>query len=91
VAFQVDEVEGVFDWESVTAHGAVYLLDADGAPDELAARARAIELMRLLIPETATDADPVPHRNIFFRIHIDRVEGRRATTAPSGDREVPLE
>ena len=91
VAFQVDEIEGVFEWQSVVAHGAFYVLDPDGAPDELAARDRAIQLLRRLIPETATAADPVPHRNIFFRIHLDRVEGRRATTAPAGDREVPLE
>mgnify|MGYP003579230221 CR=1 FL=1 len=91
VGFQVDEIVGVFDWQSAVVHGAFYVLHPDGAPDELTARDRAIQLMRLLIPETGTAEDPVPHRNIFFRIHMDRLEGRRATTAPGGDREVPLE
>ena len=91
VAFQVDEIQGVFEWQSVVAHGGFYMLDPDGAPDELEAREKAVALLRRLIPETGTPADPVPHRNILFRIHVDRLEGRRATTTAVGEREVPLE
>ena len=91
VAFEVDEIDRVFDWQSAVAHGAFYVLEEDAAPDLLATRRRAVELLRRLIPETGTPDDPVPHRNVMFRIHIDRLEGRRATTAPVGEREVPLE
>ena len=91
VAFEADEIEGMFEWRSVVAHGAFYTLEADGPADELLVRDRAIEMLRRIIPGTGTDEDPVPHRNVLFRIHLDRLEGRLATTAAGEEREVPLE
>src|SRR5688500_1171606 len=32
VAFEVDEVDGPFDWRSVVAHGTVYVLEDSGSP-----------------------------------------------------------
>ena len=91
VAFEADEIDGLFEWRSVVAHGAFYTLDPDGPPDEVEARSRAIEMLRQIVPGTGTAGDPVPHRNVLFRIHLDRLEGRRATTGVDVEREVPLE
>jgi len=85
VAFEVDEVEAVFRWRSVVVHGAVHLLDPDGAPRDRAAWERGVELLRRVVPEAGTADDPVPHRSIVFRIYLDDVSGREATpeaTAP---------
>jgi hypothetical protein len=78
VALEVDEIDGLFDWRSVVLHGGLYLLDADGPPRELAARRRAIRLLRTLVPETLRASDPVPFRDILFRIHVDELSGRAA-------------
>lgn len=78
VAFEVDEVEGPFDWRSVVVHGTVYFLNAGGQehPDF----AQALSLFRKREPRTMAEQDPTPHRTIFFRIHLDRVSGRAAST-----------
>lgn len=80
VAFEVDEIEGVFNWRSVVLHGGLYLLDAGGPPREAAARRRAIRLLRTLVPETLRASDPVPFRDVLFRIHMDELSGRAADT-----------
>ncbi len=80
VAFEVDEVDGMFDWRSVVAHGAFYTLEPEGAKIDEEAYRRAVALMRRLIPETGRFDDPVPHRNVLFRIHVDELTGREATT-----------
>ena len=75
-AFQVDEVRGTFDWESVVVKGYLELLDPElGSPN---AYAYGLELMRRIVPETFTDEDPVPQRSILFRIHASEVTGRAA-------------
>jgi nitroimidazol reductase NimA-like FMN-containing flavoprotein (pyridoxamine 5'-phosphate oxidase superfamily) len=93
-AFEVDDVRGLFDWESAVARGAFHLLDPEtGSPDTYQ---RALTLLRELVPGTLSALDPVPHRNILFGIHIDEITGRaarppgeRRTTAPrAGDDEV---
>lgn len=78
VAFEVDEIEGLFRWRSVVAHGACYVLDPEGSPREREAYERAVELLRGLLPETLTAADPVAFRSTIFRIHVDEVTGREA-------------
>lgn len=79
VAFEVDEVDNGFEWRSVVVHGTFYRLDPDGSPLEVAAYRRALRLLRRLVPETGTPADPVPFRTVFFRIHVDKISGRSAT------------
>lgn len=80
VAFEVDEVEGMFDWQSVVVKGACYLLDADTSLHHDPAFARGVELLRALLPETLTSRDPVPFRHAILRIHLDEVTGRAAST-----------
>lgn len=85
VAFEVDEVEGLFQWRSVVVHGGFYAIPEDGPEWQEAVRSRGLELLRTLLPETLTPDDPAPHRNVLFRISLQEVDGREATPAPSAD------
>lgn len=75
VAFEVDEVEGLFDWKSVVVQGSWYEEDrpTSGREETLAA-------IRAVAPEVLTADDPTPFRDILFRIHIREITGRAATT-----------
>ncbi len=93
VAFEVDEVESVFDWRSVVVKGAFYLIDADTPEAHDPAFSRGVDLLRALVPEMLTANDPAPFRHSVFRIHLDEVTGRAASTtskaskASKADRE----
>lgn len=78
-AFEVDEIRGIFDWDSVVVKGHLELLDPElGSQD---AYACGLELMRHIVPETFSAVDPVPERLILFRFHASEVSGRSARTA----------
>jgi uncharacterized protein len=81
VAFEVDEMQGLFDWRSVVVRGTFYIVTADGTPIEAEAWERAIGLLRKLVPATAAPGDPVPFRTVIFRIAIDEITGRESTTS----------
>jgi nitroimidazol reductase NimA-like FMN-containing flavoprotein (pyridoxamine 5'-phosphate oxidase superfamily) len=81
VAFEVDEVEGPFDWRSVVAHGTVYVLRESGSPTERAVYRKAVERLRELMPTALTDDDPIPARRIVIKLHLDRIAGRAARCA----------
>lgn len=78
VAFEVDEVRGLFQWSSVVVKGAFYLIGADTSIRQDPAFERGVQLLRALIPQTLTANDPTPFRNSVFRIHLDEVTGRAA-------------
>jgi uncharacterized protein len=78
VAFEVDEVEGIFHWRSVVVHGGFYGLDKDGPEWETAAWSRGAELLCALVPETLGPGDPVPFRTVLFRIAVQEISGREA-------------
>lgn len=80
VAFEVDEVEALFDWRSVVVKGGFYLLRADGSAHERQIYDNGVALLRRLVPETLTPEDPLPDRAIVFRIHVDEMFGRAATS-----------
>jgi nitroimidazol reductase NimA-like FMN-containing flavoprotein (pyridoxamine 5'-phosphate oxidase superfamily) len=80
VAFEVDEITALFDWQSVVVKGAIYLLRADGSEVERAQYATGVAMVRQVVPEAFTAEDPLPERAILFRIHIDELTGRAATT-----------
>lgn len=80
VAFEVDEVEGLFDWRSVVVHGSVYLPEADGSPADREAYASTLAHIRDLSPTALTIGDPAPERLLPFRIHVDGITGRAAST-----------
>ena len=81
VAFEVDEVEALFSWRSVVVRGGFYVLPSDGAGKEVEEWNRAVEVLRTLIPETLTEADPAPDRTVLFRIAAQDVNGREARPA----------
>jgi hypothetical protein len=81
VAFEVDEVEGIFQWRSVVVHGGFYMLNAHGADWERAEWRRALETLRRLVPETLTERDPTPFRDVLFRIAVQEATGRQAEPA----------
>lgn len=83
VAFEVDEVEGVFDWRSVVVHGTAHTMERDGGPREARLRHRGIGLLQRIVPGTGSDDDPVPFRSLVFGIHVDTMTGR---TSSSGGR-----
>lgn len=78
VAFEIDEVEGVFDWRSVIAHGTVYALSDTGNEEQRRAYSSAVRFLRRLIPHTLAKKDPVPFRSVVMKLHIDRITGRSA-------------
>jgi hypothetical protein len=80
IAFEVDEVQGLFDWRSVVVHGVVYIPDADGSPADRTAYAATLALIRELVPEALESDDPTPQRQVLFRIHVDEVAGRLSST-----------
>lgn len=89
VAFEVDEVHGVFDWRSVVAHGTVYVLEPGPGETNAAEYKRALTLLRRFEPRTLKSGDPVPFRRVMFGIHVDELYGREARQAkrPRAHRE----
>jgi nitroimidazol reductase NimA-like FMN-containing flavoprotein (pyridoxamine 5'-phosphate oxidase superfamily) len=83
VVFEVDEVEALFRWRSVVAHGSFYPIDPKGAPWEREEWAVGVEALRRLIPETFAEGDPVPFRTVLFGIAVQEVSGREAR--PGGE------
>ena len=77
VAFEIDDVRGTFEWRSVVVKGTVYFADPTGTDDTWRA---AVEVIRRLVPAALTADDPTPSRTVVFRIHIDEMHGRAATS-----------
>lgn len=80
VAFEIDRVADLFDWQSVVVHGSFQVLDPERSARERGATVDAVELLRELLPDALTPDDPTPERNMVFRIHADEVTGRAAST-----------
>ncbi|MDB4950269.1 MAG: hypothetical protein JWM27_2918 [Gemmatimonadetes bacterium] len=92
VAFEVDEIEGLFDWRSAVVHGGFYTVSPDHGEWERQAWDDAVRVLRRLVPETFTDDDPTPFRNVVFRVAVQEVSGRAASTAtatPAADEPLP--
>jgi uncharacterized protein len=77
-AFEVDEVQALFDWTSVVVKGSFHLLDPESGSTD--AYGRAIERLSSLIPETFSPEDPVPHRVAVFGIYVHEISGWSAST-----------
>ena len=81
VAFEVDEIDGLFDWRSVVVRGGFYILSSMGTPTEARRWSAAVDALRTLVPSTLTEDDPVPFRDAIFGIAVQEMNGRRASTA----------
>jgi nitroimidazol reductase NimA-like FMN-containing flavoprotein (pyridoxamine 5'-phosphate oxidase superfamily) len=77
-AFEIDEVRGLFDWDSVVVKGP---FSAQGSVHASWDPARALGAVRRLLPATFTDADPTPHRTILFGVHASEISGRCSAPA----------
>lgn len=80
VAFEVDEIDGQYEWRSVVVHGGFYRLSPNGSPTEAARWRSALVALRTLFPATLTESDPVPFRSVVFGIAVQELTGRVATT-----------
>jgi uncharacterized protein len=80
-AFEVDEVHGLFHWDSVVVRGSFTMLDPELGSSDL--YSRALEKLQRFIPGTLTERDPAPERVILFAIHVDELHGRCAR--PGGE------
>jgi len=78
VAFEVDEVDGPFEWQSVVAHGTVYILQNAGSVETRASYRHAVERIRELTPEALTDDDPTPTRQVVLKLFLSELTGREA-------------
>ena len=82
VAFEVDEVEDIFDWQSVVVHGSFWKLPPGGSPHAEELWTRAADLVSRLVPGALTERDPVAFRHTLFRIAVGDASGREARTKP---------
>lgn len=81
VAFEVDEAEGQYDWQSVVVHGTAYFLTRTGTTLDREAYDEAVRTLRGVDKRVLTADDPVPERTVVIRIKADELTGRRASTA----------
>ena len=78
VAFEVDEIDGPFDWRSVVVHGTIYLLQMNGGPIVNRDARPALEALRAAMPGAFSPDDPVPERQIIYGLYIQELDGRMA-------------
>ena len=80
VAFEVDEVEGLFRWRSVVVHGNLHAAAEGDAEWQRNVREwqEAIEAFRTLLPEAFTERDPTGFRDVLLRIDVAEISGREA-------------
>lgn len=82
VAFEVDEHTRVFEWRSVVVRGPLYLMEPGAQPSDQRIYAKAVSLIRQIVPSALSDSDPVPFRDQLFRIRVVEISGR--TSEPTG-------
>ena len=80
VAFEVDEISGPLDWQSVVVRGSFYVLKREGSTHDVRLHDRAADAIRRLSPDAFTDRDPLAFRTEVFGVSIDSVSGRSCST-----------
>ena len=76
IAFEVDEHSSLFEWRSVVVRGPFYLIEPGILPADRRTYAKAVALVRRLVPAALTESDPVPFRDQLFRIRAVEISGR---------------
>lgn len=80
VAFEVDEIEGPLDWQSVVVRGSFYRIRREGNVHDVRLYDRALAAVRSLSPDALTDRDPLAFRTEVFGISIESMSGRTCST-----------
>jgi len=83
VAFEVDEVDGLYDWRTVSINGSVQFLSNGPTAIEAREFKAAADLIQSVVPSVLTPADPMPSRVQLFRIHVDQMVGTEARSNAS--------
>jgi uncharacterized protein len=78
VAFQVSEIDGLYDWRTGTANGPVQLLTDGPSVGEAVEFRQALDLIRGVVPGVFTPRDPMPQRVHVFRMYVNAFTGREA-------------
>jgi uncharacterized protein len=86
VAFEIDEHTRVFQWRSVVVRGPLYLIEPGTEPSDERIYAKAVSLIRQLVPAALGGSDPVPFRDQLFRIRVVEISGR--TSEPTGGKRL---
>jgi len=82
IAFEVDEIEDVFEWRSIVIHGSLWILHPSGSLRAEEVWKKASELVSRIVPGSFTEHDPVAFRQTLFRIAVNDVRGRAASMKP---------
>jgi nitroimidazol reductase NimA-like FMN-containing flavoprotein (pyridoxamine 5'-phosphate oxidase superfamily) len=81
VALEVDEIDAPFQWQSVVAHGTVYVLEDHGSPDARANYSAAVTRLRELVPDAFGDDDPTPTRRVVLKLYPSEITGRESRSS----------
>jgi nitroimidazol reductase NimA-like FMN-containing flavoprotein (pyridoxamine 5'-phosphate oxidase superfamily) len=84
VAFQVSEIDGIYDWRTVTANGSIQVLTDGPSVGEATEFRTVLDLIRDVVPAVFTARDPMPQRVHLFRMYVDEVTGREARSGARG-------
>lgn len=79
IAFEIDEVNDLFDWRSVVIHGSFWIIHPQGSPRAEELWAKAATLVASIVPGALTENDPVSFRHTLFRIAVGDAQGREAS------------
>jgi uncharacterized protein len=85
VAFEVSEIDGIYDWRSVTARGSVEFLPRAGTGAVKREFDAAVDILRSAVPAVFTSHDPMPQRVQLIRIHVDDLIGRQSRSNAPAD------
>jgi nitroimidazol reductase NimA-like FMN-containing flavoprotein (pyridoxamine 5'-phosphate oxidase superfamily) len=79
VAFEVDEIVDAFNWRRVVVHATFTIIDPDESDSAAQVWDKAAKKVSRVVPTAFTDEDPVPFRDILFRMYVNNVRGREAS------------
>ena len=90
IAFEIDEVNDLFDWRSIVIHGSFWLIHPQGSPRAEELWAKAAKLVAQIVPGALTENDPVSFRHTLFRIAVGDAHGREASLKSPQESELDL-
>ena len=88
-AFEVDEVDSIYDWRSVEVTGAIEILSSDPNAQHRFEYEQAVRILRGAVPALLTADDPRPEHVHVLRIHVDTVLGRSSRSVDGVAPPVP--